>query len=298
MKSGFVGLAGRPNAGKSTLTNALVGEKVAIVSSKPQTTRSEIRGILTREDCQIIFTDTPGIHKPTLRLDSRMNKEAFDVMQGVDVIYLVVDGSTPFGKGDEFVLEAVKNTGLPVFLILNKIDKMDDKDIMKNLVTWQERYEFAEFFPMSAKFNRSFEDLIKTTMKYLPEGDLLYPEEIISDGSENFRIAELIREKILDHTREEIPHAAAVRIDNKEFKKNACYIQATILVEKASQKPIMIGKQGKMLKRIGVAARKDIEKLLGKQVFLELFVRVEDEWRSHDHLISEYGYAGAGKDDE
>lgn len=297
MKSGFVGLAGRPNAGKSTLINALVGEKVAIVSSKPQTTRSEIRGILTREDCQIIFTDTPGIHKPTQRLDARMNKEAFDVMQGVDVIYLVVDGSVPFGKGDEFVLEAVKNAGLPVFLILNKIDKMDDRDIMKNLVSWQKRYEFAEFFPMSAKYNRSFLDLINTTKKYLPEGGLLYLEEIVSDGAENFRIAEMIREKILDFTREEIPHAAAVKIDNKEFRKDACYIQATILVEKDSQKPIMIGKQGKMLKRIGVEARKDIEKLLGRKVYLELFVRVEDEWRNHDHLISEYGYGGAGKDE-
>ena len=191
----------------------------------------------------------------------------------------------------------MKNAGLPVFLILNKIDKMDDRDIMKNLVSWQKRYEFAEFFPMSAKYNRSFLDLINTTKKYLPEGGLLYPEEIVSDGAENFRIAEMIREKILDFTREEIPHAAAVKIDNKEFRKDACYIQATILVEKDSQKPIMIGKQGKMLKRIGVEARKDIEKLLGRKVYLELFVRVEDEWRNHDHLISEYGYGGAGKDE-
>lgn len=297
MKSGFVGIAGRPNAGKSTLINALVGEKVAIVSSKPQTTRSEIRGILTRVDCQIVFTDTPGIHKGKLRLDTRMNKEAFDVMQGVDLIYLVVDGSVPYGKGDEFVLEGVKNAGLPVFLILNKIDKMPDKKIMENLMSWQERYEFAEFFPMSAKFNRSFEDLIKTTLNYLPEGEKLYPEEMVSDGAENFRIAELIREKILECTKEEIPHASAVRIDNKEFRKNACYIQATILVEKASQKPIMIGKQGKMIKRIGTMARKDIEKLLGREVFLELFVRVEDEWRTKDHLISEYGYGGAGNED-
>lgn len=297
MRSGFVALAGRPNAGKSTLINALVGEKVAIVSSKAQTTRSEIRGILTRNDCQIIFTDTPGIHKPELRLDTRMNKEAFDVMQDVDVIYLVVDGSKPYGKGDAFVLEAIQNTHLPVFLILNKIDKMPDQKIMENLVSWQNRYTFAEYFPMSAKFNRSFEDLIKTTMKYLPEGELLYPEEMITDGAENFRIAEMIREKILECTREEIPHASAVKIENKEFRKNACYIQATILVEKESQKPIMIGKQGSMLKRIGMMARKDIEKLLGRQVYLELFVRIEEEWRNKDHLISAYGYGGAGRED-
>lgn len=297
MRSGFVGIAGRPNAGKSTLLNALIGEKVAIVTSKPQTTRSEIRGILTREDCQIIFTDTPGIHKAKYRLDTRMNQQAFDVMQGVDLIYLVVDGSVPYGKGDEFVLQAVKNAHLPVFLILNKIDQMEDKKIMDNLLSWQKRFEFAEYFPMSAKFNRSFEDLISTTKEYLPEGDMLYPDEITTDGAENFRIAELIREKILECTKEEIPHASAVRIDNKEFRKDACYIQATILVEKQSQKPIMIGKQGSMLKRIGTMARSDIEKLLGRKVYLELFVRVEDEWRSKDALISEYGYGGSGNDE-
>ena len=285
MRSGFVALAGRPNAGKSTLINSLIGEKVAIVSSKPQTTRSEIRGIYTDENCQIIFTDTPGIHKPKFRLESRMNKEAADVIQGVDLIYLVVDASVPYAKGDEFVLNMVKNTGLPVFLILNKMDK------------WQERYDFAEYFPLSAKFGRSFEDLIKTTSKYLPEGDLLYPAEMTSDGAENFRIAELIREKILTQTEDEVPHAAAVIIENKEFKKDKVYIQAMILVERDSQKGIMIGKQGQMLKKIGSLAREDIEKLLGKKVFLELFVRVESEWRSRDARITEYGYGGASRDE-
>ena len=279
MRSGFVALAGRPNAGKSTLINSLIGEKVAIVSSKPQTTRSEIRGIYTDENCQIIFTDTPGIHKPKFRLESRMNKEAADVIQGVDLIYLVVDASVPYAKGDEFVLNMVKNTGLPVFLVLNKMDKMKPEKIVKVIQQWQERYDFAEYFPISAKFGRSFEDLIKTTSKYLPEGDLLYPAEMTSDGAENFRIAELIREKILTQTEDEVPHAAAVIIENKEFKKDKVYIQAMILVERDSQKGIMIGKQGQMLKKIGSLAREDIEKLLGKKVFLELFVRVESEWR-------------------
>ena len=297
MRSGFVALAGRPNAGKSTLINSLIGEKVAIVSSKPQTTRSEIRGIYTDEECQIIFTDTPGIHKPKFRLESRMNKEAADVIQGVDLIYLVVDASVPYAKGDEFVLNMVKNTGLPVFLILNKMDKMKPEKIVKVIQQWQERYEFAEFFPLSAKFGRSFEDLIKTTSKYLPEGDLLYPAEMTSDGAENFRIAELIREKILTQTEDEVPHAAAVLIENKEFKKDKVYIQAMILVERDSQKGIMIGKQGQMLKKIGSLAREDIEKLLGKKVFLELFVRVESEWRSRDARITEYGYGGAGRDE-
>ena len=297
MRSGFVALAGRPNAGKSTLINSLIGEKVAIVSSKPQTTRSEIRGIYTDEECQIIFTDTPGIHKPKFRLESRMNKEAADVIQGVDLIYLVVDASVPYAKGDEFVLNMVKNTGLPVFLILNKMDKMEPEKIVKVIQQWQERYDFAEYFPLSAKFGRSFEDLIKTTRKYLPEGDLLYPAEMTSDGAENFRIAELIREKILTQTEDEVPHAAAVLIENKEFKKDKVYIQAMILVERDSQKGIMIGKQGQMLKKIGSLAREDIEKLLGKKVFLELFVRVENEWRSRDARITEYGYGGASRDE-
>ena len=297
MRSGFVALAGRPNAGKSTLINSLIGEKVAIVSSKPQTTRSEIRGIYTDEECQITFTDTPGIHKPKFRLESRMNKEAADVIQGVDLIYLVVDASVPYAKGDEFVLNMVKNTGLPVFLILNKMDKMQPEKIVKVIQQWQERYDFAEYFPLSAKFGRSFEDLIKTTRKYLPEGDLLYPAEMTSDGAENFRIAELIREKILTQTEDEVPHAAAVIIENKEFKKDKVYIQAMILVERDSQKGIMIGKQGQMLKKIGSLAREDIEKLLGKKVFLELFVRVENEWRSRDARITEYGYGGASRDE-
>ena len=297
MRSGFVALAGRPNAGKSTLINSLIGEKVAIVSSKPQTTRSEIRGIYTDENCQIIFTDTPGIHKPKFRLESRMNKEAADVIQGVDLIYLVVDASVPYAKGDEFVLNMVKNTGLPVFLVLNKIDKMKPEKIVKVIQQWQERYDFVEYFLLSAKFGRSFEDLIKTTSKYLPEGDLLYPAEMTSDGAENFRIAELIREKILTQTEDEVPHAAAVIIENKEFKKDKVYIQAMILVERDSQKGIMIGKQGQMLKKIGSLAREDIEKLLGKKVFLELFVRVESEWRSRDARITEYGYGGASRDE-
>ena len=297
MRSGFVALAGRPNAGKSTLINSLIGEKVAIVSSKPQTTRSEIRGIYTDENCQIIFTDTPGIHKPKFRLESRMNKEAADVIQGVDLIYLVVDASVPYAKGDEFVLNMVKNTGLPVFLVLNKMDKMQPEKIVKVIQQWQERYDFAEYFPLSAKFGRSFEDLIKTTRKYLPEGDLLYPAEMTSDGAENFRIAELIREKILTQTEDEVPHASAVLIENKEFKKDKVYIQAMILVERDSQKGIMIGKQGQMLKKIGSLAREDIEKLLGKKVFLELFVRVENKWRSRDARITEYGYGGASRDE-
>ncbi len=293
MRSGFVALAGRPNAGKSTLLNSLVKEKVAIVSDKPQTTRSEIRGILTNEEGQIVFTDTPGIHKQQNRLETRMNKEVNDVLMGVDLIYLVVDGSVPWKQQDAYVLQMVENAGLPVFLILNKIDLLPKEKIIKNLTSWQSKFEFAEYFPLSAKFGTTFDDLVKTTLSYLPEGELLYPPEMISDGAENFRIAEIIREKVLECTQQEVPHATAVKVENKKFSKESALIQAVILVEKDGQKGIMIGKHGSMLKKIGTAARKDIEELLGKRVFLELFVRVESDWRSKDARISEYGYGGA-----
>ena len=297
MRSGFVGIAGRPNAGKSTLINSLMNEKIAIVSDKPQTTRSEIRGIYTCDEGQIVFTDTPGIHKAKQRLGSRMNKQATDVIQGVDLIYLVVDGNEPFSTGDEYVLQVVKNANLPVFLIMNKVDILDKQKLLVVLDSWRQRYDFAEYFPISAKYDKSFEDLIQTTLSYLPEGEYLYPTDMVSDDPENFRISEMIREKVLQFTQQEVPHATAVVIDNKEFKRDACYIQATIVVEKAGQKGIIIGKEGQMIKRIGKAARNDIEKLLGKNVYLELFVKVEEDWRSKDARITEYGYGGANNDE-
>ena len=290
MRSGFVALAGRPNAGKSTLINALVNEKIAIVSPKPQTTRSEIRGIVNTEDAQIIFTDTPGIFKARHRLETRMNKEAATVIQGVDLIYLVTDGTKPFGAGDEYVLTMVKNAHLPVFLIFNKVDLMPKEEVLKNLTSWQERFAFDEFFPLSALNQKNYDDLLSTTISYLPEGEAMYPREVISDSPENFRIAEIIREKILYCTEEEVPHACAVVIESKEFNKKGCDINAMILVEKPGQKAIVIGKQGSMLKKIGIAARKDIEQFLGCHVRLTLFVRVEEDWRDIDSRISQYGY--------
>lgn len=290
MKFGFVGLAGRPNAGKSTLLNALVKEKVAIVSDKPQTTRCEIRGIVNEEDAQIVFTDTPGIHKPQTRLDTRMNKEAGSVMLGVDLLYLVIDGSKAFASGDEYVLRMVENAGVPVFLILNKIDKMPKEKVLRNLQSWNERFAFAEIFPMSALKQDDFTDLLETTKKYLPEGEAMYPREVISDGDENFRIAEIIREKVLYCTEEEVPHATAVLVEKKEYHKDNCEIHAKILVERQGQKAIIIGKQGSMIKKIGSQARYDIEEYLGMHCVLHLFVGVEDEWRSKDARISEYGY--------
>lgn len=290
MRFGFVALAGRPNAGKSTLINALVNEKIAIVSPKPQTTRSEIRGIVNTEDAQIVFTDTPGIHKANTRLETRMNKEASNVIQGVDVIYLIVDGTKPYGSGDEFVLNMVAQAGVPVFLIFNKIDQLPKEKVLKHLTSWQKRFTFAEFFPLSALKGKDFDDLLETTIRYLPEGDAMYPREVVSDNPENFRIAEIIREKILYLTEEEVPHAAAVVIERKEYVKDGCEIQAMILVERQGQKGILIGKQGSMLKKIGTAARKDIEQFLDCHVHLSLFVRVEKDWRDIDSRITQYGY--------
>ena len=245
---------------------------------------------MNEPDTQIIFTDTPGIHKPKHRLETRMNKEASNVIQGVDLIYLVVDISTSFAKGDEFVLRMVEQTGLPVFLILNKIDKLPKEKVLKNLLEWQKRFSFTEIFPISALEQDNFTDLIETTKKYLPESEPLYPVDINTDESENFRIAEIIREKILLSAEEEVPHATAVIVENKEEKEKSIYIQAMILVERQGQKAILIGKQGSMLRKINMSATQDLEILLGKKVKLELFVRVEEEWRDRDSRITEYGY--------
>lgn len=293
MRCGFVGLIGRPNAGKSTLINQLIGQKIAIVSAKPQTTRNEIRGIYTSQKGQIIFTDTPGIHKPKVRLESRMNQEASDVMMGVDVIYCVIDGSVPFAKGDQFVLDMIKRANLPTFLILNKIDKMAKEKVMENLLSWQKRFDFAEYFPISALQDKTFERLIETTLKYLPESEILYPEQMKYDTSDAFQMAELVREKILTQTEQEVPHACGVLIEKMEIKKKAVYIQAMIVVERDGQKSILLGKQGSMIKKIGMLARQDMERFFEKKVYLELFVRVEKDWRTKDARINDFGYAGS-----
>lgn len=291
MKTGFIALAGRPNAGKSTLLNALFQRKLAIVSSKAQTTRTQIRGILTEPDeYQIIFTDTPGIHKPHHLLESRMNKEAGGAIQGTDLIYLVVDASVPYAQGDAFVLNMVKQAGVPVFLILNKTDKMKKEQVVKCLERWQSRFSFAEYFALSAMKQKDFKDLLKTSAKYLPEGELMYPANEISDEPENFYIAEIIREKVLQCTEEEVPHATAVLVERKQKNKDVFYIQAVILVERDGQKGILIGKQGSMLNKIGSRARLELQEYLGGKVYLELFVRVEPEWRDRAGRISEYGY--------
>ena len=290
MKSGFVGLAGRPNAGKSTLLNALMNEKISIVSPKPQTTRSEIRGILNTEDAQIIFTDTPGFNKPNHRLETRMFKQATSVIQGVDLVYFVVDGSVPFGSEDEFALQIISQLDIPVFLLLNKIDLLKKEEIINKLTYWQSRFDFAEYFPLSALMSTSYEDLLNTTIKYLPEGGPLYDRDIVSDNPLMFRISEIIREKVLLCTEQEVPHASAVYVESYEEEDNVVYIQAVILVERQGQKAILIGNKRSMISRIIRYATKDISELLNQKVNLDIFVRVEDKWRDNDSRLDEIGY--------
>lgn len=290
MKSGFVALLGRPNAGKSTLINALLSQKIAIISDKPQTTRNQIRGIRTDDDSQIVFIDTPGIHKPHHELGSLMNKEAMSVAGGVDLLYLIVDVSEPFGKGDEFVLDIVKRYKLPTFLLLNKIDLIKKEDLLKLISDYSSRYEFSEIIPISAFNYTNVDRLIDFTKDYLEEGIKYYPDDQVTDYPEQFIIAELIREKILILTKEEIPHSVAVVIERMGRKKGKLIVNAMILVERDSQKGIIIGKQGSMIKQIGIDARKDIEGILGESIFLELFVRVEKDWRNKKSKLQQLGY--------
>lgn len=298
MKSGFVALVGRPNAGKSTLMNALLKQKVAIISPKPQTTRNQIRGIRTDEDSQIIFVDTPGIHKPQHELGTQMNREAFSAASGVDIIYLIIDGSVPFGTGDEFVLNSIKEKKIPVFLILNKIDLMSRDAVMTMLLEWNKRFDFKEIIPISAIDSANLDELIKVTKEYLEDGIEYYPRDQICDYPEQFIISELVREKVLLLTEEEIPHSVAVVIERMGRKKGKLLINAMILVERDSQKGIVIGKQGRMIKEIGTQARSDIEGILGEQIFLELFVRVEKDWRNKKSKLQQLGYIQIEVDDE
>ncbi len=290
MKSGFIALIGRPNAGKSTLINALLDQKIAIISDKPQTTRNQIRGIRTDDDSQIIFIDTPGIHKPQHALGTQMNKEAFNAAGGVDLLFLIVDASVEFGTGDEFVLNIVKKYKLPTFLILNKIDLIKKDELIKIIGDYNSKHEFAEIIPISAFNKTNMDELLKVTKDYLEEGIKYYPDDQVSEYPEQFIISELVREKILILTNEEIPHSVAVVIERMGRKKGKLIVNAMILVERDSQKGIVIGKQGSMIKEIGIQSRRDIEGILGESIFLELFVRVEKDWRNKKSKLQQLGY--------
>ncbi|MCS6815899.1 MAG: GTPase Era [Blastocatellia bacterium] len=289
-KSGFVALIGRPNVGKSTLLNQLIGQKIAAVSDKPQTTRWRIRGILTRPEGQIIFVDTPGIHKPIHRMNERMMSAVEAAIADVDLLLLMIDVTEPFGGGDRFVLEMVKRAEKPAFLLLNKIDRLADKRQLLPLIDlYRREYDFKEYIPLSALTGENVDLLLRRLFEHLPEGPLYYPEGEITDQPERLLVAEIVREKILMITRDEIPYVTAVYTESFKEEGNLLRIHCVILVERESQKPIIIGKGGERLKKIGTLARQEIEFLFGKKVFLELYVKVREKWRENDALLTQLG---------
>ncbi|GBC78403.1 GTPase Era [bacterium HR08] len=289
-KSGFVALIGRPNVGKSTLLNRLIGQKIAAVSDKPQTTRWRIRGILTRPEGQIIFVDTPGIHKPIHRMNERMMRAVEAAIADVDLLLLMADVTESFGSGDRFVLEMVKRAGKPTFLLLNKIDRLKDKRQLLPLIDrYRREYDFVEYLPISALTGEGVDLLLQRLFEHLPEGPLYYPEGEITDQPERVLVAEIVREKLLMVTREEIPYVTAVYTEGFKEENGLLRIHCVILVERESQRPIIIGKGGERLKRIGTLAREEIEFLFGKKVFLELYVKVREKWRENDALLTQLG---------
>jgi GTP-binding protein Era len=289
-RAGFAALVGRPNAGKSTLLNALVGEHIAAVSAKPQTTRTRILGIINRPQGQIVFADTPGIHKPGFALNRRMMSIVAEALAQVDVVLLMCDATARFGSGDRFALELIKRAAKPTFLLVNKIDLVKDKKQLLPLIDrYRREYEFAEIIPISARTEDGLEALVETLIKYLPAGPPLYDPDQYTDQIERHIAAELVREKILELTGDELPFVTAVRTESWEEAPEATEIHCVIYVERESQKPIIIGRQGGMLKEVGTRARRSIEQLLDRHVRLHLFVRVQEHWRNDPRLLDELG---------
>ena len=289
MKVGNVSIVGRPNVGKSTLTNALIGLKVAITSDKPQTTRNNIRGIYNDEDSQIVFLDTPGIHKPKSKLGKYLNKSSYSSLDEADLVLFMVNAKEKLGTGDEFVLEKVKEANKPVFLIINKVDLIKKEDLIGIINEYNELYKFDEIIPISALKEKNIEELIKTIKDYLPEGERIYDEDEYVDKPVKFLVQELIREKVLRKTNEEVPHAVTVVVENYEENKTSVHINALVIVERESLKKILVGHSGTMIKEIGIDARKDIEELVNKRVYLELLVKTVNNWRDRDKYLTEFG---------
>ncbi|QXE00460.1 GTP-binding protein Era [Terribacillus aidingensis] len=293
-RSGFISIIGRPNVGKSTLLNRFVGQKIAIMSDKPQTTRNRIQGVLSQDDAQFIFIDTPGIHKPKHKLGDFMVKTAENTMNEVDAVMFMVNAEEGYGRGDQFILERLQKVNNPVFLVLNKIDKIHPDKLFELIEQYKDKLDFAEIVPISALEGNNTAHLLDTLKGYLPEGPQYYPEDQVTDHPERFIVSELIREKVLHLTREEIPHSIAVvieAIENRHSTTEKVFIQATIVTERKSQKGIIIGKQGSMLKQVGKLARRDIEMLLGSKVFLELWVKVQPDWRNKQAQLNDYGFS-------
>jgi len=289
-KSGFVTLIGRPNVGKSTLMNYLIGQKIAITSNKPQTTRNRIQTVLTREEGQIVFVDTPGIHKAKNKLGEYMVNVAERTLNEVDVVLWLVEPTTFVGAGEKHIAEQLGKVKTPVVLVINKVDMVKKEEILTFIDTYRKIYDFAEIVPVSARSGENTEELIKVIFKYLPYGPQFYDEDTITDQPERQIVAELIREKALHSLNEEIPHGIAVAIDRMKYRRKIVDIDATIICERDSHKGIIIGKQGAMLKKIGSTARYEIERMLDCQVNLQLWVKVKKDWRDSDFLIRNFGY--------
>ena len=289
MKTGFVGLIGRPNVGKSTLINTLIGEKIAIVSKKPQTTRNIIKGIYNDSDSQIVFVDTPGIHKPNHKLGTYLNKQAYYTIDDNDVLLFLVSAKEEWGRGDDFVLERLKITGKPIILVINKIDLITKEEYLK-IASIKDKYDFKAIVPISAMRNDNVDRLIKVIKEELNEGPIYYDQDEYTTRSVKFLVAEIIREKIFNLTEKEIPHGTTVMVEAFERSGNSYVINASIIVDRASIKKIIVGAHGSMIKEIGIEARKDIEALLNKKVYLDLFVKVIPKWRDKDQYLSEFGF--------
>ena len=292
-KSGFVAVVGRPNVGKSTLINSLIGQKVLIMSDKPQTTRNKIMCVLTQEDAQILFVDTPGIHKPKHKLGELMVQTAQSTLKEVDVVLMVADGTASFGSGEEYIIEQLRAVRTPVILAINKIDMLSKEAIFPIIRQYQERFDFQAIVPISALEHIQLEALVEEIKTHLEPGPQYYPEDMITDQPERLVIAEMIREKVLHLTREEIPHAIAVEIEEIKTRPNEdLYVRAVIYVERESQKGIVIGAKGGLLKEIGRLAREDVQGLLGSKVYLDLWVKVKKDWRNRDMMLRTLGYQG------
>jgi GTP-binding protein Era len=290
-KSGFIGIIGRPNAGKSTLFNAIIGDKISIMTHKPQTTRNKITGIKNYPDAQLIFLDTPGMHKPKTPLNRAMVRTTREAIGSVDVLLMMIEAQTDVQPHDLFLIESLNETKAPVLLVINKIDLIEKKVLLPLMDKFRRIYDFRDIVPISALHGNGVEELLTIVKEMLPEGPKYYPDDIVTDATERFIASEFIREKITLHTKQELPYSAAVEIDlfKEDEAKNLIRITATINVEKDSQKAIMIGKKGAMLKKIGTQARLDMENLFGAKVYLELFVRVRKEWTASERMLEEFG---------
>ena len=289
--SGFIAIVGRPNVGKSTFLNNVVGQKIAIMSDKAQTTRNKIQGVYTTDNAQIVFIDTPGIHKPHSRLGDFMVKSALSTLNEVDAVIFMVNAEQKRGRGDDFIIERLKNVKKPIYLVINKIDKIHPDHLLEVMDDYRDTLDYKDVFPISALNSNNCAELVHDLVEDLPEGPQYYPEDQVTDHPERFIVSELIREKVLQLTREEVPHSVAVVVDRiKREDDEKVLIQATIVVERSSQKGIIIGKGGKMLKEIGTRARKEIEFMLGDKVFLELWVKVQPNWKDRQVDLKAFGY--------